>query len=210
MPWRLTDLTVYYEGISGLPFVYVTSGDLNGDLVNGNDPIYVPRDATNTNEVRIGTGADGAFVQNVVAAQAFERFIESQKCLDEQRGRIMERNSCRSPFQHRLDLSLRQAIPQLRGHQLALQLDIFNFLNLLNKDWGEVRLPTLSPTFNNQSALIQTARGAGPLSQSMPTFTFDNRLYETDTTKTTYGDPLPFQGRTASVYQIQLSLRYSF
>lgn len=207
LPWRLTDVTLYYEGISGLPFVYVVSGDLNGDGSNGNDPIYVPRDATDPSEIRIGTGVNAAFVQDLPAAQAFDRFISSQKCLDSQRGRIMERNSCRSPFQHRLDLSIRQAIPQLRGHQLALQLDIFNFINFIgqrfNEDWFEIRLPTLSPTFNNQSALIQTGRNSGPLNQSTPTYRFDNALHP--------GAPKPFEGRTAaSSYQVQVTLRYSF
>ena len=205
LPWgRLTDITLYYEGTAGLPFVYVTAGDLNGDGINGNDPIYVPRDATDPNEIRIGTGVDGAFVQNPAEAQALNRFISSEPCLDRQRGRIMERNSCRSPFQHRLDLSIRQSIPQFRGHQLALQLDFFNFLNFLNKDWGEVKLPTLSPFFNNQSALIQGGRNAGPLNQSIPTFRFDDDLYDDN------GAPTPFEGRTGAVYNIQLTLRYSF
>ena len=206
LPW-LTDITVYYEGSSGVPFVYVTNGDLNGDLVNGNDPIYVPRNATDPTEIQIGTGVGGAFVQNVAAAQAFERFISSQSCLDRQRGQIMGRNSCRSPFQHRLDLSVKQSIPAVRGQQLSLQLDIFNVLNLLNGDWGQIRLPTLSPVFNNQSALSQTGRNPGPLSSSIPTFTFNTQLYNATTLA-----PKPFEGRSlfTSNYQVQLTMRYSF
>jgi hypothetical protein len=211
LPWGgLTDLTVYYEGTSGLPFVYVANGDLNGDGFNGNDPIYIPRNATDPSEIRIGTGIGDAFVQNVAAAQAFERFISEQSCLNSQRGQIMERNSCRSPFQHRMDLSVRQAIPRIRGQQVALQLDFFNFLNFLNSDWGQVRLPTLSPTFNNQSALGQVGRNPGPLSESTPTFTFDNRLYQSNADEPDFGAPRPFEGRTGSVYQMQLTLRYSF
>jgi len=202
-----TDITLYYEGTSGVPFVYVTNGDLNGDLVNGNDPIYVPRNATDRNEIQIGTGTGSAFVQNVNAARAFENFIKSQPCLDRQRGRIMERNSCRSPFQNRLDLSIRQAIPSIRGQALSLQLDVFNFLNLLDPHWGQIKLPTLSATFNNQSALSQTGRNPGPLSQSIPTFTFDTRLYDAATL-----NPKPFASRStlSSNYQVQLTLRYSF
>ena len=202
-----TDITLYYEGTSGVPFVYVTNGDLNGDLVNGNDPIYVPRNAMDRSEIQIGTGTGSAFVQNVNAARAFENFIKSQPCLDRQRGRIMERDSCRSPFQNRLDLSIRQVIPSVRGQALSLQLDIFNFLNLLDSHWGQIKLPTLSPVFNNQSALSQTARNPGPLSQSIPTFTFDTRLYDATTL-----NPKPFASRStlSSNYQVQLTLRYSF
>jgi len=196
-----------------VPFVYVVGGnqgDLNGDLVIGNDPIYVPRNAKDPSEIQIGAGIQGVgtgFVQNAAAAQAFENFIKSQPCLDRQRGRIMERNSCRSPFQNRLDLSIRQAIPSIRGQSLSLQLDVFNFLNLLDSHWGQIKLPTLSPVFNNQSALIQTGRNPGPLSQSIPTFTFDTRLYDA-----TSLNPKAFAARStlSSNYQVQLTLRYSF
>ena len=206
LPTR-TDITLYFEGSSGVPFVYVTNGDLNGDLVNGNDPIYIPRNATDPNEIQIGTGTGSSFVQNVAAAQAFERFIKSQPCLDRQRGRIMKRDSCTSPFQERMDLSIRQGIPSVRGQQFLIQLDIFNFLNLINHDWGQIELPTLSPTFNNQSALIQTGRNPGSLATSIPTFTFDSRLYDAAT-----GAPKAFAGRAlfSSNYQIQLTLRYAF
>jgi hypothetical protein len=202
-----TDITLYFEGTSGVPFVYVTQGDINGDLVNGNDPIYVPRNATDPTEVQIGTGVGSAFVQNVAAAQAFERFITSQPCLDRQRGRIMARNSCRSPFQERMDLSVRQGIPTVAGQQFLIQLDVFNMLNLINRKWGQIELPTLAATNNNQSALIQTGRNPGSLATSIPTYTFDARLYDAAT-----GAPKAFASRAtfASNYQIQLTLRYSF
>jgi hypothetical protein len=220
-PWKITDLTVYYEGSSGVPFVYVSADDLNGDLVAGNDPIYVPNNALDPNEIRIGTGSGATFAPNALAQQAFEDFIEDQPCLDEQRGQIMKRNSCRSPFQHRFDVSLRQSIPQIRGQQLTLQLDIFNFLNFVNNDWGQIKLPTLAAFNNNQSALDATARGPGALNSatSIPTFTFDNRLYCDATDVATAGNSCegrpvgtvqPFEGRSGSVYQLQLTLRYSF
>jgi hypothetical protein len=210
LPWQLTDLTLYYERTSGVPYTYVATGDLNGDLYNGNDLLYIPRDARNRNEIQIGTGAGAAFVQDTIAANAFNQFIRSQECLERQRGRIMERNSCRSPTQNRFDLSIRQWIPAVRGQRLALQIDFFNFLNFLNDDWGQNKLPTLSPVFPDQRALSQTARNPGPLDQSIPTFTFDNRLYQSDPAKANYGAPLPFEGRTGSVYQIQMTLRYTF
>jgi hypothetical protein len=208
LPWKSvsTDLTVYYERVSGVVYSYVANGDLNGDGFNNNDLLYIPHDATNQSEIRIGTGVDGAFVQNVAAAQAFNRFIDAQPCLAEQRGHIMKRDSCRSPAQDRLDISIRKSIPQYRGHQLALQIDVFNFLNFLNKNWGLIKLPTLNPTFPQQVALSQTGRNAGPLSQSIPTFTFNTSLYDATT-----GAPKVFDGRDATrIYQIQLTLKYSF
>ena len=203
----LTDVTLYYEGTSGVPFVYVTQGDLNGDLVNGNDPIYIPRNARDPNEILIGAVATGVFTQNTAAAQAFENFIAQQPCLDRNRGRIMQRNSCRTPWQQRLDLSVRQGLPSIRGQRIAVQLDIFNVLNLVNRKWGQIKLPTLSATNNNQSALIQTARMPGSLATSQPVFTFDSRLYNATTLQ-----PQAFNSRSlgSSNYQVQLTMRYSF
>jgi hypothetical protein len=207
-PWSWsTDVTLYYEGTSGVPFVYVTDGDLNGDLVNGNDPIYVPRNARDVSEVQIGTVVGGVFQPDSNMAKAFDNFIGAQSCLDRQRGTIMERNSCRTPFQHRLDLSIRQAIPAVRGQRISLQLDIFNILNLLNEKWGQIELPTLSAFNNNQSLLIQQGRSPGPLSQSMPIFTVDPKVYDAGTLQAK-----PFENRAtlSSNYQVQLTMRYSF
>src|SRR5690606_21053342 len=202
LPWKLTDISLYYEGISGTPITYVTNRDLNGDGWT-NDPIYVPRDATDPNEIRIGTGIGAAFVQDMAAAQAFEEFIEKQPCLDKQRGKIMERNSCRSPFQHRLELSIRQSIPQIRGNQLTGQLDTFNVLIFVNKDGGLVKLPALGPTFPDQRALIHQGRNPGPLNQSIPTYQFDNRLWQNGAG--------PFDAvAVSSNYQMQLTVRYAF
>ena len=71
----------------------------------------------------------------------------------------------------------------------------------------QIKLPTLSPVFNNQSALSQTARTPGPLSTSQPVFTFDTRLYDATTLQ-----PKAFVARSvlSSNYQVQLTARYAF
>jgi hypothetical protein len=213
-PWKSTDISLFYDGQSGTPFTYVYSGDVNGDGVNANDPIYVPTDATNINEIRIGTQAtvlgQTVFTQNLPTAQRFNEFIDLQECLDEQRGRIMERNSCRSPWQNRMDLSIRQSVPDftfLRGHGLALQLDVFNFLGMLNEDWGRIELPTLSPNFPQQSVLQTTGRSPGAINQSLPIVTFNSTVANINGEEPTIflkgTDPRNF-------YQMQLTLRWSF
>jgi len=56
----------------------------------------------------------------------------------------------------------RRAAPPRHGHTLTLQVDIFNFLNLLNKNWGLFKIP-------NTALLTQVA---GPAAQQ-PTLRFD-------------------------------------
>jgi len=202
-PWKSTQVSMFYEGMSGTPFTYTAVGDLNGDGHNGNDPLYIPRDARDLNEIRIGTGSGAAFVPNPAEADTLEQFLASQDCLDDQRGKIMERNSCRSPWQNRLDFALRQDIPSLRGQRLSLRLDIVNFLNFLNKDWGQIRLPSTDQSFPQQAILRQQGRTAGPLNQSMSNFTFEP-VPKAD------GPFRKDQQSQNNFYRMQLTLKYTF
>ena len=56
---------------------------------------------------------------------------------------MMARNSCRAPFQHRLDVRLAQRV-WVGGAEVRLEADVINFLNLMNSDWG--RIQTIAPT----------------------------------------------------------------
>jgi hypothetical protein len=205
-PWvqYQTDVTFYMEAISGTSITYVTSNDLNGDGIQGNDPIYVPRNATDASEMRIGTGSGNAFALNAQAAADFQRFIERQPCLDDQRGKIMKRGSCRSPMQQRLDLSVRQSLPRIRGQSVTIQLDIVNVPNLINRQWGQLKLPALSPTFPQQQILTVRQRNAGSINdESLLGYEFDSRLRT--------GDPHRRQpNQFRDWYQMQLTLRYAF
>jgi hypothetical protein len=189
-PWTRwkTDISLYYIGESGTPFTFGDStlqgmGDLNADGTAANDPIYVPRNANDPSEVVFA--ASGSATQ----AAAFEKFIRDTPCLRRQRGRIVRRNSCRGPWVNTSNASVRQSLQTIRGHDLSLQLEVFNVLNLLNPSWGLLRLP-------NATVLKHMGQTAGPATQ--PTFQFDAAKAGTSTQNLESG------------YQLQLSLRYSF
>jgi outer membrane receptor protein involved in Fe transport len=208
-PWTRwqTDLTFYYELMSGHSFTYVTNNDINGDNVGGNDPIYVPRDATDPSEVRIGTGAGPTFRLDAQQAAAFERFIELQPCLDKQRGQIMTRNSCQAPFTRRMDVALRQTLPEVQGQRLTLQLDVFNFANLLNRRWGQDKFP-VGGTFNNLTALNTAGRETGSLSTAKWSYNVPTALFNNIQS---FDSPWSLNPNSASNnYQLQLTARYSF
>ena len=206
-PWRrwTTDLSFYYVGESGSPFTYVAwgigrRGDLNADGAVGNDPVYIPNSAFDPAEIAFSGKADSvgadlsplALTQRVARQQsAFEALIDGTACLRRQRGRIMERNSCREPWAHTSIASLRQSFPVSGTHRLAAQLDVFNVLNLLKSNWGLYR------TADN-ALLEQVGQTTGPPEAAQPVFRFD-------ATK-----PLWLTVPAESAYQIQLALRYSF
>jgi hypothetical protein len=208
-PWQTwkTDISVIYTGSSGTVHDYVYGGtggrgDLNADGVQGNDLIYVPRDATDPDEIlfapitrRVDDVVDTLFTAEE-QGEALDRFIGRQDCLREQRGRILERNSCREPWRNLMNVSVRQSLPAVRGHTAAIQLDIFNFLNLLNRDWGDVwTVPGLN---SNEPLLTHVGQTDGDLTESQGIFQFNPGTRRYDNTN------------LQSNYQIQLQLRYSF
>jgi len=205
-PWTSaqTDITFFWSGTSGTPFTYTINTDVNGDAIVGNDPIYVPRNGADPSEIRIGTGAGNAYALNPTAAADFESFIARQDCLSSQRGQIMERNSCRSPWQNRMDVSIRQSLPRVRGQSATLQLDIFNAANFVNRSWGRIALPTLSPNFPSQAVLnVRNRQGAPLSSETANGYEFDSRVR---------GGTLfqPALNSTNDLYQLQLTLRLAF
>jgi hypothetical protein len=189
-PWKrwTTDFSIYYIGESGTPFTYGDSsafglGDLNADGTNANDPIYVPRDATDPSEILLG---------NAMQAEALETFIRDTPCLRRQRGAIVARNSCRGPWVTTSNALVRQSLHAIGRNNLSLQLEVFNVLNLLNSSWGLFRVP-------NRILLRHTGQTVPTYGVSpQPIFSFDPATAGTSTRNVESG------------YQLQLSLRYGF
>jgi outer membrane receptor for ferrienterochelin and colicin len=157
-----TDITLVYSGVSGAPHDYVygssggSSSDMNADGYNTNDLFYVPNNALDPAEIQFRQqGSRSPTTQ----AQDLENFIKASPCLSEQRGRIMDRNSCRNPFTHLIDLSVRQRLPSVRAERVSVQWDIFNFGNLLNKNWGKA--PFTPGSLNSNVPLVTHVGWAG-------------------------------------------------
>ncbi len=200
-PWRrfATALSFFYVGGSGFPYTYVAGGtqgrgDLNADGAVGNDPLYVPRSARDTAEIRFaGSAAEVAAQQD-----SFERFVNGASCLGAQRGRIMSRNSCRAPWMNLANLAVRQAIPALREHSLVLEVQVFNVLNFIDSRWGRVAFPTGATlaTSSQIPLLSQVGQTTGPAPQ--PVYRFDTSMQRYDAEN------------FDSYYQLQLAVRYNF
>jgi hypothetical protein len=116
--------SMIFTARAGSPNAYVYSNDANGDGIIGNDLFYVPADQS---DITLAAPADW---------DRLNAFIVSEQCLRDQRGGIMERGSCRNPWQKFVDLRIGKVIPTLSGQALEITADVFNFLNLVNKDWG--------------------------------------------------------------------------
>lgn len=126
-----TAVSAFYDGHSGAPYSWVFANDANGDSYSGRDLAYIPNALS---EIAFA-GASTAAQQ-----QQFMDYINSDRYLSQNKGRIFKRNSARAPWLNQIDVTLRQEIPGLfAGNKGEVRLDIFNFTNLLNKDWGVER-----------------------------------------------------------------------
>ncbi|NIP80486.1 MAG: TonB-dependent receptor, partial [Gemmatimonadetes bacterium] len=70
---------------------------------------------------------------------ALDAFIEQDDYLSEHRGEIAERFGAVNPWYSNVDLRVMQDINFGLGAQsqtLQLNLDVLNFMNLINSDWG--------------------------------------------------------------------------
>jgi hypothetical protein len=125
-------LGLSYIGYSGDPLTYIVHGDANADGLDNlddfrhNDPVYVPRDA---GDITLDDPAD---------YPRLDSYIQSEDCLGAQRGRILQRNSCRNPWINRLDGRLTKVLPTGHGQSVQITADLFNLLNLIDHDWGRV------------------------------------------------------------------------
>ena len=127
-----TSISLFYTAKSGSPFSFVYNNPISdiSNSVGYSDLLYVPASAGEINLVDQDGGATAAQQWS-----ALDAFIENDSYLSSRRGDYAEANASRTPFEHVLDLKLAQDI-MVAGHKFQITLDIFNFTNMLNKNWG--------------------------------------------------------------------------
>jgi hypothetical protein len=181
---------------------YVYSGDANGDGASGNDLIYIPRDTSEMNFVSLTAG--GRTYTPAEQAAAFEAYIQQDPYLSKHRGEYAGRGGMFLPIFNRMDFSLMQDLfANIGGKRNAgqIRLDITNFSNLLNSDWGVAQRMVVPVTAAN-GAQILTSAGADALGRLSYRMAVVNNQLVTKSFETTTG--------LSDVYQILLSFRYTF
>jgi outer membrane receptor for ferrienterochelin and colicin len=194
-----TEVSAVYVGQSGRAYTYTYDGDVNGDGYPGpgglsgrnNDLIYVP---ATEDEVVFATEDD---------KRLFFELVEKEECLRESRGQILERNSCRAPWVNRMDVHAAQGLPG-RFSNLKLEVNVFNFLNLLNREWGLQRGPS-----NNTVTLLDLAGRVGDQNTPMR-FTYDLTNFTQNEASGIRRAGQPYTTFFESRYQVQLGLRVEF
>ncbi|GAB3197984.1 TonB-dependent receptor [Pontibacter aydingkolensis] len=196
-----TTVSTFYNGQSGAPLSYIYNGDVNSDAGRTNDLIYIPRNASEINLVPITDRSGNVVPGSPTPAeqwQALDEFISGNDYLSERRGQYAERNGDRLPWTNQIDLRLMQEFKLEQSdnaHRLQITFDVFNFTNLLNKDWGR----QYSATFNAFQAVDFVGYESGT---TTPRFNYTGRGL-------TDGNPY-FVNDFLSRWRGQLGVRYIF
>jgi hypothetical protein len=183
-----TTLSAFFEYAQGGRFNYTYAGNINGDSsFQNNDLLYIPT-ASELQQMQFSGTAAEAEAQR----QAYERFIQQDDYLSDNRGQYMDRYGALAPWRGRWDLKFIQdynfKIGADKTNTIQFSIDILNVGNMLNSDWGIVEQPVnVSPIAVNTSG-------------SEPVFTFDTSQEES------FGPDSSLISR----WQMQFGLRYIF
>ncbi len=204
-----TTISAFWEARTIGNVSYLFSSDMNGDG-GTNDLIYIPRDQSEMNfqDYTLAATATLPAVTFTAAEQAaaWDAFIEQDEYMKSRRGQYAERGAVFLPMVKRLDVSLTQDLfANFLGNRNTLQvrMDILNFGNLINSDWG-----VSQRVINNAQFLAPSPAGgglaAGVDAQGRARYRFRdfNRALPTSTYERT--------NNQGDVYQIQFGFRYLF
>jgi hypothetical protein len=130
-------VSLYWESRTIGQGNYTHTSDINGDTSAFNDLLYIPRD---TSEMYFNTFTlSGVTFTADQQAAAWEAYIKQDPYLSQHRGEYAVRNALFLPLVHRMDFSASQDFKFKTGstsHTFQFRVDIDNFTNLLNSDWG--------------------------------------------------------------------------
>jgi len=185
--WR-TSFGAFYEYAQGGRFSYTYSGDINNDGSGLNDLIYVPTQSDlDTYQF---SGDEG---QQAAQRSALNSYISQDDYLSGRRGAYAEKYAGISPWKGRWDVKFLQdydlKVGETKTNTIQLSLDILNFGNLLNSDWGVIQLP-----INDQPI------GVSLDDTNTPVYSFD------PSQKNTFANDFSLDSR----WQMQVGLRYIF
>lgn len=195
-----TTVSLFYQGSAQSRYTYVYNGDLNNDGNNTTDLMYIA-DPSTVAFVNIPVSNTNPTVKWTAAQQtaAWTQFVENTKYLSNRTsGQYAERNGALLPWFNQLDFKFLQDIFTDIGkskNTIQFSLDILNFANMLNNDWGIRKAVTFSNPLRVNSVNASTG---------IPNF----QLQELNGQLVT--KPTQNVISTSSTWGMQIGLRYIF
>ncbi|MDX6746025.1 carboxypeptidase regulatory-like domain-containing protein [Polaribacter sp. PL03] len=183
-----TTISSFYELAKGGRFNYTYAGDLNNDGSNLNDLIYIPTDS----EVDVMTFKAPTSAGDLSIAdqkEGLRNYINQDDYLSDRKGQYAERYGALAPWRGKMDVKFIQNLKLGNNNSIEFTVDILNFGNLLNSNWGLVQQPDA----------VQLL-GVNVDNTGLPIYSFNSELKET----------FVYNSSLISRWQAQVGLRYSF
>ena len=196
---NVSSVGLVYAGRSGRHFTYVFGS--NGICTFGGSALAdcgAEKDLAGSQLFYVPTDPLDPFISGDPAFLAdLDEFISTTDCLNDFRGSAVTRNNCRTSYTNVFSVRLMQEI-KFGNMGFDLMLDIENFGNLLNSDWGRVESYT-APS-NVAPANVEIPVAGGPYLLT-PTASYIPGVRVVSS---------PEIATLPSVYRIQFGLRFRF
>ena len=196
---NVSSVGLVYAGRSGRHFSYVFGS--NGVCTFGGSGLAdcgAEKDTAGSQLFYVPTDPLDPFISGDPAFLAdLDEFISTTDCLNDFRGSAVTRNNCRTSYTNVFSVRLMQEI-KFGNMAFDLMLDIENFGNLLNNDWGRVESYT-APS-NVAPANVEIPVAGGPYLLT-PTASYIPGVRVVSS---------PEIATLPSVYRIQFGLRFRF
>ena len=160
-------ISLVYNGQSGNPFsyVYATGPVRDQGTSESNDLIFIPT----ADQIKAMTFVTNSSFPLSPAQQAgaLENYIAQDNYLSKYRGKYAERNGARLPFTNIVDVKFIQDFNVKiynKKYQFQLTYDVFNFTNMLNRNWGRNYFMS-----NDQTSIIKYQGATG---STVPSYSF--------------------------------------
>ena len=172
-----------YSGIGGSRFSLLAGANTNADFVTSTNDLAYIFDYNNTAvPAHIREGLE-KILNNAEASKSMKDIIT------EYAGSVAPRNAGINGFFGTVDLRVSKSINLSRIHKVELSAEIFNFTNMLNKEWG------VAKTLDSQALYGLPKTGA-----------FDQTLQQFNYNVNSVGLAKP----SGTPWQMQIGARYSF
>lgn len=182
---------IRYSGIGGTRYSLLSGGNTNGDFVSSsNDLAYIFDINSPDVPQNIKTGIQ-TILDNPQASQSLKNYINKYS------GKLAERNGGINEFYGLVDVRISKKVNLYKKQYLEFTADIFNFANLLNKEWG------VNKSLGNRSIYALGTPASGTTA-AIPGF---------DSTKQQYNYRVNNAGLptlSGNPFQIQIGFKYAF
>ena len=173
---------VRYTGLGGTRYSLLAGANTNGDFVSSTNDLAYIFDYNNPNTPQNIRDGFQAILDNPEASQSMKDFIQGSA------GKMAERNGGINGFFGTVDLRVAKEFKFYKTQGIEISAEIFNFMNMLNKDWG------VTKTLGSQAIYGLQKEG------------FDQATKEFKYNVNSVGLASP----SGNPFQVQLGVRYAF